>query len=156
MRVTFLIGAIFSGLTTGTLWAQFCDDTACSVNCGVSVSISNPSCLGKQWDRKSVKVHGQNFIGSYLVSSPDENCGCQNDCTSVPGTGLPACLDLSKKATARSYRFQLTTCKEGEAGPGQGVGNNCKTSSSAHLLLPITTVSSTKTSTNSNMTSTIA
>ncbi|KAI1206505.1 uncharacterized protein F4807DRAFT_463716 [Annulohypoxylon truncatum] len=141
--ILFIIGTILSRLAVGSVWAQFCDDEACSVNCGLSVSVNNPACLRKEWGRKSVRLHGQNFIGSYLVNSPDANCGCQNDCTSIPGTGLPICIDLTNKATAQSYRFQLTTCKQDEAGPGQGVGDNCNTSSSsAALLAPITTISS--------------
>ncbi|KAI0889297.1 uncharacterized protein GGS22DRAFT_69663 [Annulohypoxylon maeteangense] len=149
----FFICTIFSNFTTGSIWAQFCDDEACSVNCGFTVSVSNPGCLGREWGRKSVKLHGQDFVGSYLVSSPDDNCGCQNDCITIPGAGLPTCIDLSKKAIAQSYRFQLTTCKKDEAGSGQGVGDNCNVSSSADLLLPTTLPSSARISTILNMTS---
>ncbi|KAI1137787.1 hypothetical protein F5Y05DRAFT_386356 [Hypoxylon sp. FL0543] len=55
----FLIGTICSRLATGTTWAQFCDDTACSVNCGVAVDVTNPGCLAREWGRKSIKLHGQ-------------------------------------------------------------------------------------------------
>ncbi|XDG09213.1 hypothetical protein ABKA04_008828 [Annulohypoxylon sp. FPYF3050] len=138
------IGAIFSPLAAGSVWAQFCDDNACSVNCGTSLSVNNPTCIGKEIGRKSVKVHGHNIIGSYLVNSPDKGCGCQNDCTVIPGTGLPACIDLTKKKAAQSYRFQITTCMEGEAGSGGGVGNNCDPSSAIDLVVPTTLVSSSR------------
>ncbi|KAI1098889.1 hypothetical protein F4804DRAFT_337759 [Jackrogersella minutella] len=120
-----LVGVIFSRLATGTIWAQFCDDGACTKNCGMSVSISNPDCLRQEAGRNSIKFHGEDFIGGYLVHSPDNACGCQNDCTNIPGTGVPTCMDISQKATAQSYRFQLTTCQEYEAGPDGGIGNNC-------------------------------
>ncbi|OTA59300.1 hypothetical protein K449DRAFT_113690 [Hypoxylon sp. EC38] len=43
--------------------------------------------------------------------------------------GTPTCIDISKAATSKSYRFQLTTCKEIEG--GTGTGNNCLTSSTS-------------------------
>ncbi|KAI1386751.1 uncharacterized protein F4822DRAFT_431619 [Hypoxylon trugodes] len=104
-------------------WAQFCDDTACSVNCGTSVDLGNAGCLAHEGGRKSFKLHGSNFIGAYLVHSPGEECDCQNDCTEISGTGAPSCVDISGSAPSKSYRFQLTTCKETEG--GSGVGNNC-------------------------------
>ncbi|KAL7627951.1 hypothetical protein AAE478_002147 [Parahypoxylon ruwenzoriense] len=105
------------------IWAQFCDDTSCTENCGQSVSVNDPGCLAAEYSRGSVKLHGSDFLGAYLVHSPDARCGCQADCTAIPGTGGPECIDLSAKAKSQSYRFQLTTCKEVEGGPG--VGNNC-------------------------------
>ncbi|KAI1093114.1 hypothetical protein F5B19DRAFT_174520 [Rostrohypoxylon terebratum] len=139
------VGAILTPLVASNVWAQFCDDNACSVNCGTSLSVSNPSCVENEIGRKSVKVHGNNFIGSYLVNSPDGGCSCQNDCTAIPGTGLPACIDLTKKKTAQSYRFQLTTCMEDEAGSGSGVGDNCNASSSSvEPVVPTTPVSSSR------------
>ncbi|KAI2464577.1 hypothetical protein F4781DRAFT_439486 [Annulohypoxylon bovei var. microspora] len=143
-RIGFiLIGAMLLHLATGTVWAQFCDDEACSVNCGISVSVENPACLSKEWDRNSIRLHGQDVVSNYLVHSPDEACSCQNDCTSIPGTGLPTCVDISKKATSQSYRFQITTCKGDEAGPGEEIGDNCPSSSSAVLLAPTTLLPST-------------
>ncbi|KAI2621199.1 hypothetical protein GGR54DRAFT_639328 [Hypoxylon sp. NC1633] len=107
------------------IWVQFCDDTGCSENCGISVSINDPGCLANEGGRRSLKLHGSDFIGAYLVHSPDARCGCQNDCTDLPGAGAPTCLDLSGKAPSQSYRFQLTTCKTIEAGSDSGIGNNC-------------------------------
>ncbi|KAI2607050.1 uncharacterized protein GGS25DRAFT_316989 [Hypoxylon fragiforme] len=106
-------------------WFQFCDDTACSQNCGISVSGSNAGCLEHQAGRKSIKTHGSSFAGTYLVHSPGDACDCQQDCTAISGIGAPSCIDISgKKGESRSYRFQLTTCKELEGGPG--TGDNCK------------------------------
>ncbi|KAI0841195.1 hypothetical protein F5Y06DRAFT_293683 [Hypoxylon sp. FL0890] len=127
----FLIGTVFSRIATGTIWAQFCDDTACSVNCGLAVSVNNPACLAREWGRNSIKLHGSDFIGAYLVHSPGLNCDCQNDCTAIPGMGTPTCMDISKNPPAKSYRFQLSTCKEIEGGPP--IGNNCQTSSAPSL-----------------------
>ncbi|KAI1379618.1 hypothetical protein F4677DRAFT_442593 [Hypoxylon crocopeplum] len=110
-------------LVTARIWVQFCDDTACSQNCGLSVSINDPGCLANEWGRRSLKLHGSDFLGAYLVHSPDAGCGCQIDCTDLPGAGAPTCIDISGKATSQSYRFQLTTCKEIEG--GAGIGNNC-------------------------------
>ncbi|KAI0152135.1 hypothetical protein F4776DRAFT_659063 [Hypoxylon sp. NC0597] len=124
-----LMSTIFAHLATGMIWAQFCDDEACSVNCGIAVSVNNPGCLAREWGRNSIKLHGQDFIGAYLVHSPGLYCDCQNDCTAIPGMGTPGCIDISNAATAKSYRFQLTTCKEIEG--GVGTGNNCLTTSSA-------------------------
>ncbi|KAI1417019.1 hypothetical protein F5Y13DRAFT_204392 [Hypoxylon sp. FL1857] len=125
----FLVGTIFSHLATGTIWAQFCDDIGCSANCGLAVDVTNPHCLAREWGRKSIKLHGEDFIGAYLVHSPGPDCDCQNDCTAIQGMGTPTCMDISHGATARSYRFQLTTCKEIEG--GSGIGNNCDSSSSS-------------------------
>ncbi|OTA99778.1 hypothetical protein M426DRAFT_27175 [Hypoxylon sp. CI-4A] len=126
LKTTLLVLATALTLTppaSGMIWARFCDDEQCTQNCGQSVSVDNPGCLGREWGRRSVALHGEDFIGAYLVHSPDEGCGCQNDCTAVAGMGTPTCVDISQKAAARSYRFQLTTCKEIEG--GSGIGNNC-------------------------------
>lgn len=89
----------------------------------MSVSVNDPGCLAREWGRRSLKVHGQDFLGAYMVHSPGPDCDCQNDCTAIPGQGPPDCMDISDTAVAQSYRFQLTTCKEIEGGPG--IGNNC-------------------------------
>ncbi|KAI1073670.1 hypothetical protein F5B20DRAFT_498457 [Whalleya microplaca] len=127
VKVVLLLCAMYP-LVTAEMWIQFCDDTACSANCGISVSVNDPGCLANEWGRNSLKIHGSNFVGAFLVHSPDKNCGCQDDCTEIQGTGAPTCIDISKQAPSQSYRFQLTTCIALEG--GSGVGNNCKPSNS--------------------------
>ncbi|KAI2620624.1 hypothetical protein GGS26DRAFT_594725 [Hypomontagnella submonticulosa] len=119
----FLVGAMGIHAASQGAWAQFCSDDNCSENCGISVDISNPACLAGEAGRKSIALHGTGFLGAYLVHSPDNHCGCQIDCTKIPGAGAPTCINISGKATSESYRFQLTTCYENAGGPG--IGNNC-------------------------------
>ncbi|KAI8965572.1 hypothetical protein F5Y11DRAFT_344448 [Daldinia sp. FL1419] len=119
----FLTGTVNVQFATGKIWAQFCDDTACTENCGISVDVNDSHCLKGEGPRKSIKFHGSDFVGTYLVHSPDDSCGCQQDCTEV-SRSAPSCIDISGNAPSKSYRFQITTCKEIEGGPG--VGNNCK------------------------------
>ncbi|KAI1482322.1 hypothetical protein F4774DRAFT_309328 [Daldinia eschscholtzii] len=118
----FLTGTTSVHPAAGKIWAQFCDDAACTENCGVSIDVRDPGCLRGEGGRQSLKFHGSDFLGTYLVHSPDNSCGCQQDCTEI-SRNAPPCIDISGRAASKSYRFQLTTCKELEGGPG--VGNNC-------------------------------
>ncbi|KAI0880038.1 uncharacterized protein GGS22DRAFT_175989 [Annulohypoxylon maeteangense] len=96
---------------TEAYWAQFCDDTTCSQNCGESVSVANTGCLNEP-GRKSIRFHGSS--GSYsLVGSPQQNCPCQNKCSSIP-SGIE-CWDISSYSGDSSLRFISGSCN----------GNNC-------------------------------
>ncbi|KAI4860997.1 hypothetical protein F4820DRAFT_452336 [Hypoxylon rubiginosum] len=129
MKAAVFLSAMFGTLASATLWAQFCDDTACNENCGISVDIGNADCLAHQGNRRGIKIHGSTFPGHYqLVFSPGPTCDCQNDCIAIPGSGAPSCIDITGNAVAQSFRFQQTTCLAKEGGPG--VGNNCKPSKS--------------------------
>ncbi|GAW13591.1 hypothetical protein EKO27_g4550 [Xylaria grammica] len=90
-------------------WAMFCDDTDCSQNCGQSVQVSNPGCLGQN-GRQSILFHGGDVgSGDYsLVVSPDGNCPCQDACTTVPTDTL--CWDISQYQDAKSFRFISGHC----------------------------------------------
>ncbi|ORY69078.1 uncharacterized protein BCR38DRAFT_302015, partial [Pseudomassariella vexata] len=80
MVLLITIQSILIAFATAHTWAQFCDDTACKDNCGTSVNIDDPGCLTNEFNRRSIKFHGEGFDGVYLVFSPDESCSCQNDC----------------------------------------------------------------------------
>lgn len=64
--------AIFLPAIFGTLvsadgkWAQFCDDDACSVNCGIAVDVENTGCLANEYNRGSVRFHGQSGQHYYV------------------------------------------------------------------------------------------
>ncbi|KAI1776626.1 hypothetical protein F4818DRAFT_411254 [Hypoxylon cercidicola] len=106
--VSAMLGTLVSAGSAG-MWAQFCDDAACSENCGIPVDIYNPSCLSHEGGRHSIKMHGDNWPDHFLVSSPGTDCNCQNDCIGIPGS-IPNCINISGKATAYSYRFQYESC----------------------------------------------
>ena len=109
MTIAFLLAAT-AGYATATTFAQFCDDTACSVNCGISVSVDNPGCLNEA-GRHSILFHGDNVQPVNLVFSPTPDCPCQNECvTPVKCAGatcgaVQQCLDLSGNMLAESFRF---------------------------------------------------
>ncbi|KAK3681312.1 hypothetical protein B0T22DRAFT_344787, partial [Podospora appendiculata] len=93
-------------------WAQFCDDSNCSQNCGGSVQVSNPGCLN-EGGRRSIRFHGGGGGDYSLVVSPSGNCPCQVTCTTVPsGVG---CWDISGYSGYQSFRFIGGHCS----------GNNC-------------------------------
>ena len=111
--ITGLIAAVaaFAVLPRGanaTAWAQFCDDTACSVNCGDSVSLDNPGCLAES-GRHSILFHGVDYQDVELIFSPGSTCDCQNDCIGnlIDSTGgtTYGCLDLTGHAIATGFRF---------------------------------------------------
>ena len=90
------IGIWISG-THASGWAQFCDDNACGVNCGESVSLDDPGCLAES-GRNSILFHGtgEEFQYVNLIWSPDGACSCQNDCIAnvLDGVG-DGCLNLN-------------------------------------------------------------
>ncbi|KAI0394669.1 hypothetical protein F5Y17DRAFT_457737 [Xylariaceae sp. FL0594] len=86
-------------------WAQFCDDTQCSQNCGESVKVSNPGCLN-EGGRQSILFHGADLTshGDFsLVVSPSGDCPCQDTCTTVPANFQ--CWDISQYSAQQSFRF---------------------------------------------------
>ncbi|KAI1764252.1 hypothetical protein GGR53DRAFT_466520 [Hypoxylon sp. FL1150] len=125
MKLAVFLSAITGALgSVSTLWAQFCDDTACNENCGLSVDVRDPGCLSPEHNRKSIKFHGDTFPEHFLVFSPGTDCNCQNDCIDIDYE--PSCIDISRNAAALSFRFQEVTCHAHQGGPA-GVGNNCPT-----------------------------
>ncbi|KAI1385523.1 uncharacterized protein F4822DRAFT_445480 [Hypoxylon trugodes] len=89
-------------------WAQFCDDTSCSQNCGESVKVSDPGCLN-EGGRKSILFHGDENDGDYaFVVSSGGNCPCQSTCTSVPHN--TNCWDISQYSGDQSFRFVGGSC----------------------------------------------
>lgn len=100
----------FTNAAYATTYAQFCDDTDCSQNCGESVSVNNPGCL-KEANRHWIKFHGTNAQQASLVLSPGDDCACQNECINeiVAGSTVinvgPGCYSLSGHSGAYSFRF---------------------------------------------------
>ena len=96
------------------VWAQFCDDNACAINCGESVDVSNPGCLDES-GRNSILFH-EGDLGPTeefsLVFSPEPGCNCQNECIdSIAGpNGVPGCYDLNGNQFATSFRFIGGSC----------------------------------------------
>lgn len=84
------------------VWAQFCNDNACSQGCGQSVDLSNPGCLN-QSGRKSIRFHGSGGGDHSLVVSPGSDCPCQSTCATVPSGS--ECWDISDYSDALSFRF---------------------------------------------------
>ncbi|KAI1764247.1 hypothetical protein GGR53DRAFT_466515 [Hypoxylon sp. FL1150] len=103
MKFRIFTAALFASLVSGELWAQFCDDAACSENCGQSVSVSNDGCLANEGNRRS------------LSFSPSTNCGCQSACMTIVDS-TPSCTDITSHIEpAQSYRFQEGNCYDSEA-----------------------------------------
>ena len=101
--------ALFQG-TYGTIWAQFCDDNACSVNCGASVAVNNPGCLD-EYGRGSIAFHGDIDLYYSLVMSPGPDCPCQDECIEgIVYGGVPDCYDLAGHTSAESFRFVGQSC----------------------------------------------
>lgn len=67
MKFAIFVSAIFGAALSDALWAEFCDDFECNVNCGESVHIEDPGCLANEGNRHSVKFHGE-IIGINYVS----------------------------------------------------------------------------------------
>ena len=88
-------------------WAQFCDDNACSVNCGISVELSNPGCLDEV-GRGSIYFHDSSPDYA-LVFSPGGECPCQNEC--IDGIGADGCYNLDGHSFAESFRFIGDSCE---------------------------------------------
>lgn len=107
--ITSLAFAIITLMVQGSnaqAWAQFCDDNACSVNCGESVDVNDVGCL-TEYGRNSVLFHGASDSESqevHLIWSPDDACSCQNDCVSdIVGWGTEnGCFDMNGHQGASS------------------------------------------------------
>ncbi|CAN8097300.1 unnamed protein product [Discula destructiva] len=89
-----------------TAWAQFCDDTDCSVDCGEWIDMTNSGCVNER-GRQSihVKTNGPNpMVG--LVYSPGQDCNCQTECDDFD-SAFPDCwhLNTTRSAESLSYRF---------------------------------------------------
>ncbi|KAE8151148.1 hypothetical protein BDV25DRAFT_139131 [Aspergillus avenaceus] len=85
-------------------WAYFCNDENCNEGCGQSVSINNPGCLN-QSGRKSLKLKGNIAWDKFaLLSSPDQNCPCQDNCYAAFSGGDDLCISLDN-LPGSSYRF---------------------------------------------------
>jgi hypothetical protein len=73
MKFQLLAISALAGYVSATTYAQFCDDTACTANCGISVSVDNPGCLNES-GRHSIKFHDSNIQDVRLVFSPSPDC----------------------------------------------------------------------------------
>jgi len=94
-------------------FANFFDDSACSVNGGIGVSIDNSGCLS-EGGRGSVYIPANgNPATTYclVITSGDGTCTCQNVGFNFTPTGFCKTLNPSDQ----SYRFIKQAC-----GP-----NNC-------------------------------
>ena len=126
MLQLYAISTLFLAGASATMWGQFCDDTQCSINCGISVAIDNPGCLG-EYNRNSVLFHDDELteaglglidplyvpeVDFSLVLSPGSDCSCQVDCISniVNTPEGPGCYDLTGHAYAESFRFIGGSC----------------------------------------------
>ena len=114
------------------LWAQFCDDAACDVNCGESVQVVNPGCVGKH-GRNSIMFHHADVLGISgtgngnaspfsLISFLSTNCSdsCQNSCLDHIDIKSSYCVDISAFNASLVFHFLPGTC----------AANNCSSSTS--------------------------
>ncbi|WPG97949.1 Hypothetical protein R9X50_00073200 [Acrodontium crateriforme] len=110
MKSATILLAALVGYVQATTYAQFCDDHACTENCGISVSTDNPGCLNES-GRNSIKFHDDNIQEVNLVFSPTPNCPCQTECINVVACGegvcggKVSCMDLAGHHPAESFRF---------------------------------------------------
>ena len=106
------------GVASATTYASFCDDAACSVNCGESVSVDNPGCL-EEVGRNSIQFHDLNIQDVSLVFSPGDGCNCQDDCIdNIVTIGHEGdCYPLSGHQIARSFRFIGGSCGDNNCSP---------------------------------------
>lgn len=121
------------------LWAQFCDDTNCTVNCGASLQVSNSACVGES-GRNSILFHHStlgidvgNGDGSAfsLVTSLSDNCPCQSACGNYTDTGSTYCIDISAFNGSQSVRFISGTCV------ADSCSNSTQTSSGTCFPFPV-------------------
>ena len=109
IKAAFIAFAVARG-AHAQVWAQFCDDGACTVNCGESVDTDNPGCLNEV-GRNSIYFHGEfnNRDSNSLVFSPTSDCPCQNECldgiVTSTGYGGGYCYSLEGNVFAESFRF---------------------------------------------------
>ena len=101
-------------------WAYFCDDAACSVNCGPWVSMSNPSCV--KGLRKSFYTKEIGIYDFRLVVSPNSECSCQSDCINgISASNEKSCRDISHAKGEGGYKFIEDTHDHGKCDK-----NNCQ------------------------------
>ncbi|CAN8103148.1 unnamed protein product [Discula destructiva] len=109
-------------------WGRFCDDTECSVNCGIWVDLTNSGCL-QESGRKSVITKSDPAAGGRinagLVYSPANSCNCQQACDQFNNTGCHL-LNTTFADSTLSFRFQhdgypRTACLTDDQQPG----DNC-------------------------------
>lgn len=84
-------------------WAQFCDDTACSTNCGTWVDITNSGCLAES-GRGSWYMKNSGDVSVGLVYSPADSCNCQTSCDAITSDGCHI-LNSTLTGTTHSFRF---------------------------------------------------
>jgi len=114
------------------LWGQFCDDTACDVNCGQSLQVVNPGCVG-ELGRNSIMFHHADVLGISGIGNGDgspfallsflsTDCSdsCQNSCLDHTDIGSSYCVDISAFNASLAFQFLPGTC----------AANNCSSSSS--------------------------
>ncbi len=75
MKAVAAVLALLAAGAYADVWAQFCDDNACSLNCGESVDIGNTGCLGET-GRNSILYHndGGSSEGFGLTFFSDGGC----------------------------------------------------------------------------------
>src|ERR1700761_7109601 len=76
--------ALMAAGTNAEVWAQFCDDTSCSENCGEAVSVNDAGCLAESGRKSIMFYEGGGVVNSQAVAllfSPDDTCSCQMACT---------------------------------------------------------------------------
>ena len=110
-----LLAALTLRLTSAQ-WVQFCDDTACSSNCGEAVDITNPGCLNEV-GRNSLYYQGGTWEDVSLVVSPGSDCDCQDSCFATFSTDTaPGCYALENVGGAQSFRFIGDACEADNCG----------------------------------------
>jgi hypothetical protein len=107
-----------SMLTRGTpTWGRFCDDTNCSVNCGMWVNVANTGCLQGEAARQSFlwqDPSSPSMLWWSLVVTAGPSCGCQSACQSFKTDDLemlpPGCVALESRG--ESYRWIAGECPD--------------------------------------------
>lgn len=99
-------------------WITFCDDTNCSKNCGMSLSINNPGCVNQR-GRGSYWIDGVIGWDEFsLIVSPDLGCPCQTKCMSGMSGDQHRCVALHEEEyKGDSYRFITGGCPRNTACP---------------------------------------
>ncbi|EIW68035.1 hypothetical protein TREMEDRAFT_63921 [Tremella mesenterica DSM 1558] len=106
------IGVAFLGaaIVKGDFYANFFDDTACTVNGGIGVSINNDGCLAEA-GRGSVYFPNTGIVGPanqycLVVTGSNGDCSCQSAHYDFTSTGF--CHELNP--SDQSYRIIHQSC----------------------------------------------